>query len=280
MSTVEKAFLKSLEEDDKNKSEKTSVESNGEKIAESDHSVTESSRSNVMTQPAASRKSIANMEKRATYSINELEEKRLIHLDMKDKRLLNHYRNLRTKLLAKGNSENFVTMVTSVVPDSSSALVSANLAATFSLDESKTSMLVEADIVERPLNKLFEMEGQNGLIDYLESENDGVNSCMHKTGVKRLGFVPSGKVRECSAEYFTSERMETFIKELVERYPDRFPIINAPSILSSADTRILLDLCDQVILVVPYGGCSEEELIQASVTIGEEKLSGLVLNNF
>ncbi|NVK86643.1 MAG: hypothetical protein HWE13_00885 [Gammaproteobacteria bacterium] len=276
MSTVEKAFLKSLEgEESKSASDQTEEQQKTE-----DATVSESSRSNVMTRPSASRKSIANMEKKAPFSIEELEQRRLIHLDMKDKGLLNHYRNLRTKLLAKGKSENFVTMVTSVVPDTSSSLVSANLAATFALDESKTSMLIEADIVERSLNSVFDLNDSNGLIDYLESESDGVNSCMHKTRVPRLGFVPSGKVRECSAEYFTSERMETFIKELVNRYPDRFPIINAPSVLSSADTRILLDLCDQVILVVPYAGCSEEDLIQASSTIGADKLSGLVLNNF
>ena len=74
--------------------------------------------------------------------------------------------------------------------------------------------------------------------------------------------------------------MQSLIHELVNRYPDRFPIINAPSILESAEARILAELCDQVILVVPYGGCSEEQILKASVLIGAEKLSGLVLNNF
>jgi capsular exopolysaccharide synthesis family protein len=270
MSTVEKAFLKSLENENKNIEEEISkgieVDTN---IAKKDAG-----------QLTSSKRSIAHMEQPQKYSQKELDERGLIHSNMKDRNLLNQYRNLRTRLLAKCNKENFVTLVTSAVSDLDTAIVSANLAATFALDESKTSMLIEANIANPRLNQMFDMQNHPGLIDYLEGETNDSDIVLQKTGIPRLRFVPSGVPRESATEYFTSDKMKYFIKELVTRYPDRFPIINTPSISSSADARILLELCDQVILVVPYGECTEEDILKASLTIGNEKLSGIVLNNF
>jgi capsular exopolysaccharide synthesis family protein len=270
MSTVEKAFLKSLEKENKNLEDEISkgieVEST---IAKKDAG-----------QLTSSKRGIAHMEQTKKYSQKELEERGLIHSNMKDRNLLNQYRNLRTRLLANCKKENFVTLVTSAVSDNDTAIVSANLAATFALDESKTSMLIEANIADPRLNNMFDMSNNTGLIDYLEKDSSDSDIVLQKTGIPRLRFVPSGVPRENATEYFSSEKMKIFIQELVTRYPDRFPIINTPSISSSADARILLELCDQVILVVPYGECTEEDILKASITIGSEKLAGLVLNNF
>lgn len=272
MSTVEKAFLKSLE-NEKSK--------NGDDPLGSDvDSVPQPPKKRDAEKLTSSKRSISNMEQSSKYTSEELDQRRLVHSNMKDKKLLNHYRNLRTRLLTKSSKENFVTLVTSVIPDVDTSYVSANLAATFALDESKTAMLVEANISNPVLNSIFDLSSGQGLIDFLEDDENNSEMFLQKTGVPRLRLVPSGNPRENATEYFTSDKMQAFVNELVSRYPDRFPIINAPSISNSADARILLDLCDQVILVVPYGDCSEEDILKASITIGSEKLSGLVLNNF
>lgn len=273
MSTIEKAFLKSLADKD--------VKTSSDSAPSSDLDLPPVPKKKYdPNQLSSSRRSIANMEQIDRYSKEELIARRLIFSTMEDQKTLNHFRNLRTRLLSSTNKENFLTMVTPVVPDSDSMLISANLAATFALDEAKTSMLIEANIDHPELNNTFDMTGRKGLIDYLESEELDSGSVLHKTGVPRLNVVPSGTIRENAAEYFTSDKMQLLIHELVSRYPDRFPIINAPSILESAEARILLELCDQVILVVPYGKCTEEQILKSSVLIGTEKLAGLVLNNF
>jgi len=182
--------------------------------------------------------------------------------------------------LYRSNKSNFTTLITSVVPESNSHLIAANLAATFALDIAKTAMLVESNIRDAQLNSLFDLAGSRGMIDYLESEQWNSKEILYKTGIPRLRFVPSGLTRENSAEYFTTGKMLAFVKELISRYPDRYPIINAPSIDESADTRILIELCDIVVLVVPYGKCSKEQVMQAAMAIGEEKLAGVVLDNF
>jgi capsular exopolysaccharide synthesis family protein len=280
MSLLEKAVLKGLKSDNK-KADDVKGQDGVDSILSSD--VQDSPvipKKKETSELVSSRTRISKMSQSDLYSAKELADRQLISANMKDTLLLDQYRNLRTKLLAVSEKSNFITLVTSVVPDDSSCLVAANLAATFALDGAKTATLIEANVQNPILDSVFDMKGEKGLIDYLEAEDNNCDQILHKSRVKRLRFVPSGLVRENSAEYFTSNKMKEFIDELVSRYPDRFPIINAPSIINSADARILAEMCDLVILVVPYGKCTEEEINHASFAIGEKKLSGIVLNQF
>src|SRR5690606_15788671 len=144
-----------------------------------------------------------------------------------DIRLLNIYRNLRTKLLSAGSGNNFTTMVTSVIDDAENALIATNLAASFAFDEGKTALLVEGNLRRPSLDKLFDLEEDAlGLVDYLEAEERTIADVMHMTGIPRLRFIPAGRGDGSSTEYFTSERMREAIAEIVQRYPDRYSIID------------------------------------------------------
>ncbi len=229
----------------------------------------------------SARNQIATMVQSRIFSPEEFAEKGLIFSAMKDSTLLNKYRNLRTKLLASTSKHNFITLITSVVPGGGTSLVAANLAAAFSLDEGKTSLLINADVNEKQLDSLFDVEYETGLIDYLESDDDaGNDKIIFETPVPRLRYVPIGKARVNTAEYFTSDKMKSFMQDVVLRYSERYPIIDAPCINTSADTRILLELCDKAILVIPYGICTEEEIKAAVQALGKDKFAGVVLNEF
>ena len=235
--------------------------------------------------PLPSKQQIKRMAQGRILSNSELAKRRIVHPKMKDSNLLNVYRNLRTNLLSKTGTKNFTIMTTSVVPGGGSSLISANIAATFALDEGKTALLIEGNVHQPSLEKLFDTEDasgepRTGLMDYLESDDLSVSDIIHETGIPRLRFIPVGNRSEDTTEHFTSAKMAQFLKEISERYPDRYPIIDAPSIMDSADARILVELCDQVILVIPYGLCSEEDIRKSVDGIGSEKLTGVVLNQF
>lgn len=280
MSTLEKAFLKATELEGEQTSPTPIVKSREERSEPSDKNSSGSVPRQHQVEQKTDGNSISLMDDATFYSTETLIEKQIIFSKMKDAQLLDRYRNIRTNLLSGAERNNFVTLVTSVVPDGGSSLVAANLAATFSLDTAKTTMLIEADISNSELSELFDMSDREGLIDYLSTAMGDCSQILNQTGVPRLRFVPSGLAKENSAEYFTSVKMSEFIKELVERYPDRYPIINAPCVVNSADTRILLELCEKVILVIPYGKCSDEQIMHAAFTIGEKKLAGVVLDGF
>ena len=62
------------------------------------------------------------------------------------------------------------------------------------------------------------------------------------------------------------------------RYPDRYIILDGPSLEDSADARILAELCDLATIVVPYGLSTTTEVIDAANAIGKTKLAGVVMN--
>lgn len=287
MSKLESAFSKALEQQARDHSPGAEVESqgntapglpNGGLARAAEKAMANRSGLATLVSP---RSQIKAMSESFLLSDEQLEAKGIIHPRMEDVRLLNIYRNLRTKLLSAGTGSNFTTLVTAVTEEAETALIGANLAASFAFDEGKTALLVEGNLHRPSLDRLFELdEAAPGLVDYLEGEDRPIADVIHATGIPRLRFVPAGRLSGSAGEYFSSEKMHEAIAEIVQRYPDRYPIIAAPSVADSADARILLDLCDQVILVVPYGKCTEQDIRSAAEIIGSSKLAGVVLDEF
>ena len=94
-----------------------------------------------------------------------------------------------------------------------------------------------------------------------------------------MRLIPSGARREISSEYFTSLKMRRLLEALKARYAERYVVLDAPAVTESADSRILAELADYVLLVVPYGKVSEAQILAAARAIGAQKLVGVVFNN-
>ena len=167
-------------------------------------------------------------------------------------------------------------LVTSCVPGDENSSTVLNLATAFSFDKSKTSIIVDCNITSPEIGKALNLETDKGLVDFLEDESVGIESVIYETGIKRLRLVPAGVEREVATEYFTSARMTGLIKELVKRYPDRYVFINSAPITESADTRILVELCDYVLQVVPYGKSTTHKIKESIDSIDRNKLLGVV----
>jgi protein-tyrosine kinase len=74
--------------------------------------------------------------------------------------------------------------------------------------------------------------------------------------------------------------MKLFLKEIKRRYLDRYIIVDSPSVGDfSADTRIIAELCDFVVLVVPYGKVTDSEIRASIEILGQHRIAGVVFNN-
>ena len=226
-----------------------------------------------------STKEIALMNNGELLEQHELAEMRVIHSDMQDAGIANSYRDLRTKLIQHSQGRNFIAMLTSCVAGEDSSSTSLNLATAFSFDESKTSLLIDCNLNNPRLDAFLGLETDAGLTDYLENEHIDIESILHTTGIKRLKMIPAGTSRETATEYFTSLRMRQLMSGLLSRYDDRYIFIDAAPITESADTRILVELCDFVLLVVPYGRVTKNRIREAADAIGKDKLLGVVFND-
>jgi exopolysaccharide/PEP-CTERM locus tyrosine autokinase len=193
--------------------------------------------------------------------------------------MLNSFRELRTELIQHAKRQNFVLMVTSVLPDAGSTFVSVNLGAVIAMDQSKTALVIDGNLYDPAMSNLFEIGPDYGLTDFLEDDHLGIEDIIYSSGVRRLRVVPVGNYNEAGAELFASRRMEAFMGEVKERYADRFVIVDTPPLANSAEAKILADYADYILLVVPYGMVTDEQINQSVAAIDRDKFVGCVFND-
>lgn len=227
-----------------------------------------------------SREHIRRMAEIGHLSYSEMADLRIIHPGMRNPKTLNAFRELRTKVYQAANArENFVLLVTSITPGGGSSFVTTNLGAAIALDESKTAIIVDCNVYDPSLHRILPIDPDYGLVDYLENVTLDVKDVIYSTGVRRLRMIPAGSRRQPGTEFFTSSRMRRFLDELRTRYRDRHIVIDAPPIGTSADARILAELCDFALIVVPFGAATDPQVHAAIEAIGEKKVIGVVFNN-
>lgn len=226
----------------------------------------------------ASSSLISLMKAEAEAGNDELMKKGIIVPDSGLDKVTESFRYLRTQLLQKSKNENFIVMVSSCGKGVDSTFVSMNMAAAFAFDETKTSLVIDCDIQRKNIEEILELEYEYGLLDFLEDDIE-VAEILKDIGIKRLRVIPAGKKQQIESDSFTNTRMKSLLDNLVERYQDRYVILNSPSITSSADASILVELVDYVVLVVPYGQVTGPELEKALSKVDKSKLLGVVLND-
>jgi protein-tyrosine kinase len=225
-------------------------------------------------------RSIALLDEPRALTTRELEERSLIHRNDSVREQADAFRELRTRLLALGGERNFVTLVAPISHGCGGSFVARNLATAFSFDDTKTSLLIDCDVLHPSQHGALGVDAsQGGLMDYLEDSSLDVARILYRTGIPRLRLIPSGVQRETTGESFTSFRMRALVDSLRSRYPDRYLILDSPSVLGSPDARILSELADLVVLVGGYGKVTPEKLDAALASFPAEKLAGVVFNH-
>lgn len=212
------------------------------------------------------------------FSFQELDKKKIVYQRSDQVEALHKFRDIRTAL-STDESKN-VVMVTSLSASSGASYFARNLAAVTSFDSTKTSLLIDCNIDKPNISSVFELQNQLGVLDYIVDETITVDDVIHASGIARYRCIPSGNTTDETEEYFTHPRFKKLLMDLKNRYKDRNIFIDAPPILKSADTRILLEVCDQVIVVIPYGKVGQEEMNSAEKMIPKDKFKGVVLNEY
>ena len=124
----------------------------------------------------------------------------------------------------------------------------------------------------------MDLAAETGLTDFLEDPDYDIGRIIYPTGIPRLRLIPAGSKRETPAEFFTSFRMKQFLQAIRRRYPDRFIVLDTAPISDSPDARILTDLCDYGMLVVPHGKLTPGKIENAALAFNPDKFVGAVIN--
>lgn len=223
-------------------------------------------------------KQITQMREPRALTADDMDERRIIYPNSPNRKLVNRFRSLRTQLIERSHGNNFTLVVSGASSGAGASFVALNLASAFAFDRSKTALLVDCNLREPSLHNTLDIMTDAGLTDFLEDPDYDISRIIYPTGIPRLRLIPAGSQRENPAEFFTSFRMKQFMQAVRKRYPDRFIVLDAAPISDSPDARILSEICDYAMLVVPHGGVTTSSIEQASLGFSPEKLVGMVIN--
>nr|MBB1522098.1 CpsD/CapB family tyrosine-protein kinase [Clostridiales bacterium] len=186
------------------------------------------------------------------------------------------FRLLRTNIQYINKDEKSTAiMLTSTTPANGKTFVTANLAITLA-QANKRVILVDSDIRKPRLHKVFELENELGLSDYLSNSTDGLY--IRKTNVENLSIVTAGTMVNNPSELIGQEKFKKTIEALKEKYD--YVIIDSSPILMVTDSILVSRVVDATILIAIYNKTRIDDLKSAIRRINHVggNVAGVVLN--
>ncbi|OIQ49151.1 Tyrosine-protein kinase YwqD [Pseudodesulfovibrio hydrargyri] len=187
------------------------------------------------------------------------------------------FRKLKQNLVRLTKKKGFqnTIVITSGTVGEGKSVTSTNLAISLAQEFDHTVLLVDADLRKPSCHELLCLDQAYGLSDCLLEGTD-VSNAIIRTGIGKLSFLPAGTPMANPGELLASQRMATVLREMKERYSDRFLIIDTPPVLPFAESRILARLADMVVLVVREQRLSKYELNETLEALGGANVAGAV----
>lgn len=169
-------------------------------------------------------------------------------------------------------------LVSSSRPGEGKTFTSVNLALSIALEQDKTVLLVDADVLRPNVSRTLEISTPLGLTDYLSSNDVDVSDIIYSTNVERLKLITAGKPHHLSTELLASDKMIDLVNEFASRYPDRIVIFDAPPLLGVNETAVLAAMCGQAVVVLEENKTKLNELDKALSLLPKELAVGFVIN--
>jgi protein-tyrosine kinase len=192
-----------------------------------------------------------------------------------------YFRFLRSQIIYPAHGEPPRTiMVTSAVSGDGKTFVAANLAACISMGIKEHVLLLDCDLREPSLYKVFGIDKERqGLSSYLKS-NAALADLLCKTDIPKLTVLPGGNSIDNPSELLSSEKMRRLVAEVRDRYPDRFIILDTTPLELTPETSVLAHQVDAILMVVQYGKTPRKLAKSAIERVGKDKLLGIVFNGY
>lgn len=214
-----------------------------------------------------------------------LEQKGFVSTNSQRQVINEEYRVIKRKLLdnafgplSKSLKNSNIIMVTSSRKGEGKTFTAINLALSIALEQDKTVLLVDADVLRPNVMKTLEQENKQGLIEYLLGEKENIAEVMCRTNLDKLRIITAGKSHHLSAELLASERMFAAVEEFANRYTDRIVIVDTPPLLGINETAILANLAGQALVVTEEFKTKLVDVINAVKHLKPEMAIGFVIN--
>ncbi len=156
-----------------------------------------------------------------------------------------------------------ILLVTSAQPSEGKTSSVANLGVSLAQAGHKV-LLVDGDLRRPTLHRLFNLSKEAGLTSLLLEREADIEHVIQKTKVDGLRVLPSGPVPANPAEVLGFVEMGTLLERL--RTMADYVLLDAPPVLSAADTSVLAQKVDGSLLVVEAGR-TRTEMFERAVAV-------------
>jgi protein-tyrosine kinase len=186
------------------------------------------------------------------------------------------FRTLRSRLYQMRASQSLRTLlVTSSVAAEGKTFVTNNLAQAIVRQPDRRALMIDADLRCSRLHVPLGAPATPGLTDYLRGEVDEMAIIQH--GLEgNLCFIPGGNPVTNPSELLSNGRLRTLLDRVTPVFD--WVILDSAPLLPVADSSILADLADGVLLVVRAAQTPAETAQRACQELQGRNVVGVVLN--
>jgi protein-tyrosine kinase len=215
----------------------------------------------------------------------DLERQGFVALSKKRTLINEEFRSIKRKVLnnafgplAKTLNHGNLVLVSSSRPNEGKTFSAVNLALSIALEQDKTVLLVDADVLKPSVSKTLKVGKNVGLIEYLTGEVPDVGDVIYHTNIENLKLLPAGLPHHLSNELLSSDKMQNLFDEFATRYPDRIVVFDCPPLLGVNETALMAEQCGQGVIVVEELRSKVSEVRKAVSLLPEKMAVGFVLN--
>lgn len=187
------------------------------------------------------------------------------------------YRTLRTNIQF-ANVDNTVKCIafTSAGPGEGKSSTVANIAVTMG-QAGKNVLIIDADMRNPTQHKVFDLSNGEGLSTTLVSDAPGLKHVI-STRQEGVNVLVAGPIPPNPAELLGSKKMRQLLAEAKEAYD--MVLVDTPPTIAVADSSILAQVVDGVIIVLSSGEVSREYAMRTKEQLEKvgAKILGTVLN--
>lgn len=190
------------------------------------------------------------------------------------------YRSIRTEIILSKSNHNIKSiLITSSKPNEGKTTLITNLARNFSKLDSKKILIIDSNMKNPKIHKMFNIDNAKGLSDILKGTYT-IDDCVQKSDINNLDVLVAGESITTSSELLSLDKFSNLVTYLNTKYDYIF--IDSPSINIATDASLIGNFVDATILVIAY-----EEVEIDKCNISKQKLEyvnsniiGCILNKF
>jgi protein-tyrosine kinase len=218
---------------------------------------------------------------------NALRAVQLLPEVAQERRLSDQYRAIKRPILqrlnamvatAKPGDGAQLLLVTSALPGDGKTFTSLNLALSIARERDVSVLLIDADVVKPHISRMLGVDREPGLLDALADPAVDPEMLVRPTDIAGLSILPVGTEQDSATELLSSARMRAIVGRMSAGNPRRLLIFDSAPLLLSNDSRAIVQIVRQVVLVVRSGITPQRAVQDAISHIDKEKITGLVLN--